>query len=173
MVVDALTSLATVRVAASMVVAWALCLVGATALATSDSDVARAEREIALREMARGIFERAEARAKDAVRASSAHKKLVKDVREAFDECNAVASEITEAGRDRRKSIGERQAWLAEGVKTRESCMDLIVEMSRRNDGLIAELRDQFIAEELDALRTDLEESEFTTLESAVGALAI
>lgn len=128
MVVGALTSPPTIRAAARIVVTW---LVGTSVLAASDSDVARAEREFALREVARDIFERAETRAKDAVRASSAHKKLVKDVRETLDECDAAASETIEAGKDRRRSVGERRILLAEGIKAKESCLDLVVEMSR------------------------------------------
>ena len=154
-------------------VAVAFCLVGTAALAASDEDIARAEREFELCEIARDVFERAENRARDAVLASSAGSKLRDDVAKALDECMAAASELTEAAKDRRKSFDERRALLAESRRTLLSCPDLVSEMSTRNDDLIAKLRDQFIAEELESLHAALEEKDYAILESAVREYSI
>ena len=62
---------------------------------------------------------------------------------------------------------------LAESRRIMLSCLDLGPEMSSRNDDLIAKLRDQFIAEELESWRAALEESEHAMLESAVRECSI
>ena len=118
--------------------------------------------------MARDMFDRAQTRAKAAVSESSAGQQLRDEITKAMDECIATGSALTEAAKDRRKSLDQRQALLAESRAVLLSCPDTMLEMSSGNDDLIAKLRDQFIAEELEGLRNALEENEHALLESAV-----
>lgn len=69
-------------------------------MAANESDIARAVREFELREKARGLFDRPDKRAKDAVRESSAGKELREKVMAALDECTAESKALTEATKD-------------------------------------------------------------------------
>lgn len=137
-------------------------------MAANEEDVARAEREFELREKARGLYDRADERAKDAVRESSAGEELREKVMAAFDECMAEGKALIEAGKNRKRSLDERRVLLAQGQRVLLSCLDRMAELSSGNDDLIAKLRDDFIAEEIERLRGVMDDEELALLESAV-----
>ena len=151
-----------------LVILIGVCLAPAVTMAANEGDVARAEKEFELREKARGLFDQTDKRAKDAVRESSAGKELREKVMAAFDECMAEGKALTEAGKDRRRSLDERQVLLAQGQRVLLSCPDRMAELSSGNDDLIAKLRDDFIAEEIEQLRGVVDDEELALLESAV-----
>lgn len=93
-------------------------------------------------------------------------------IKKAFVDCIAEGAALTEAGEDRKKSLDERQALLAQGRRVLLSCSDRTAKLLSANDDLIAKLRDEFIAEKIDRLRVDMDDEELALLESAVRAIA-
>ena len=157
-----------IRLAATLV----LCLVAGTATAAQNEDIARAEREYELRKTARALFDRADNRAKEAVRGSSAGEDLREKVKKTFEDCIAEGNALTEAGKDRKTPLDERQALLAQAQHVLLSCADRVAKVSSANDDLIAKLREEFIAEEVELLRDDMDDEDLALLESAVRQVA-
>ena len=138
-------------------------LLAAPAIADSEGDVARAERKAELRKIARDIFNRANERAKIAVRNSSTGKKNNETTLKAIDECMAQANRLIEASKKdgvltatRRALLDEAGRYLALGHGT---CMGSAIKRNPNNE-IIAELRDEFIKEELERLRDTMKEAE-------------
>ena len=151
-----------------LVILIGICLSPAATIAANQEDVARAEREFELREAARELFDRADKRAKDAVSESSAGKELREKVSAAFDECLAEGNALTQAGGDRKRSLDERRSLLVQGRRLLLSCPDLLSELSSGNADLIAKLRDDFIAEEIERLRGVVDDQYLALIETAV-----
>lgn len=155
-----------------LVILVGVCLSPAGAIAADEEDVARAEREFELREKARGLYDRAEKRAKEAVRKSSAGEELRKKVMAALAECMAESEALEKAAEDRKRPGNERRALLDRSQRVLLSCPDRMGEASSGNDHLIAKLRDDFIAEEIERLSSVMDDEELALLESAVQSVA-
>lgn len=125
-----------------------------------------------MRKTARALFDRADNRAKEAVRSSSAGEDLRERVKKALDDCIAEGAALTEAARDRRKSLDQRRALLAQSERVLLSCPDRVAKLSSANDDLIAKLRQDFIAEEMNRLRDGMDDVQLALLESAIREIA-
>lgn len=141
---------------------WLVTLLGVglslavTMASARESDIARAEKEFELRQMARGMFGQAQERAENAVSESSAGEQLRERVSAAFAECLAEADALMEAG------------ILDEARRVLDSCPVLLAELSSGNADLIAKLRDDFLAEEIEELRGTMDDEQLALLESAI-----
>ena len=140
------------------------------ALAVEQADIDRVERKQAARDLARAIFERADKRAKDAVAASPSGKTKTQEQVDAVIElmraCTDLAKAELEAVKEGR-SVGI--------TPPSSDCIKDATEALKRdpNAELIAELRAEFIEEELEALRESMEEAAIEEVRSEVEEWAI
>ena len=141
-----------------LVAVIALIGMGFVGFARADvaDDVARAEREINLRRIAKGIFERADKRAWDAVKMSSLYKRYEVAAAEAI---NCPAREAL--SKKKARSLRELDHLRRELRAAHSVCVKKMHAAWREVEVLVVTLRAQFVEEEvsrhLERLRNDAE----------------
>lgn len=137
-----------------------ICLLGTlgrTSWAAEQSDIERAERIQAVRDLARTIFERSHERAKNAVNQTAAGKEnnqRVEDLSLACLEAATTRLQMHNEARMRGEAVGRFD--YDSNLAVSEECIRGARD-SNPNAEVIAELRAEFIEEELEALRESME----------------
>ena len=144
----------------------------ASAIAGNDDDIARVERKAELRKLAREIYDRANKRAKDAVLKSSVGKKFRAEVMKAFNDCISTAKTMMKASEQHGISNYRRRTLLNRAESILMSCPNKI-KMPPEIKSLIAELRGEFIAEELERLQNKLDKPKQNELNEELRKLSI
>ncbi|MCZ0942618.1 MAG: hypothetical protein OXJ53_06155 [Gammaproteobacteria bacterium] len=139
-----------------------------TAWTAEQSDIERAERIQTIRDLARTIFERSHERATDAVNLTAIGKENNQRMAELVKACSDVSIARIEAATEaleQGKSTGHFDS-NNELARATECIRDAT--SSNPNADVIADLREEFIEEELEALRDSMEEAAVEELRGEV-----
>lgn len=139
-------------------------------------DAARIERKFEIRKLAREIFDRASTRAKEAARASPTIQANNDAMIARLNECHALANDAITKADKLAHSLAKknllRQARAILDIENANSCIRLALD-ANPNAGIIDELRDEFIAEEIDQLHDTLDKPKRKALEAEIRELSI
>jgi len=136
------------------------------AVADTTEDAARIERKFQIRELAREIFDRADNRAREAAKNSPTIQRNNEEMSDKIDECSDLANELIEASKNAELPLYQRRELLEEArhaLVGNRGCVSMAIQ-SNPNKGIIEELRNDFIEEELDRLNSTMEEPKLQDL---------
>lgn len=140
---------------------WLFTAVAApTGLAAEQSDIQRAEQKLAIREMARRIVEGAVERATDAVHHTAVGKENNEQQSRRITGCLDGHLNLLRAQTDavKARTLRPEEADALEGFDDLTDCIEA-AKNANPNAEIIADLRDDFIEEELQALRESMDEA--------------
>lgn len=150
--------------------------VSTSVAADPKKDAARIERKFEIRKLARDIFDRASTRAEKAAEASPTIQANNDAMMARLSECNALAEDAMTKADEVADSLTKRdllrQARVILDIEDPNSCIRLAID-ANPNGEIIDELRDEFIAEEIDRLRDTLDKRKRKELEAEIRALSI
>ena len=144
-------------------------LVPALAGAGAEDDAKRIERKFEIRKLAREIFDRADNRAKEAAKRSKTIQKNNEVWNKGIIICYKEATKALKA-----ITKGELSAMRVERIRVQSLLLECLrgVQEGNPNADIIKELRDEFIGEELEALRDMIEAPRRKELEEEIQELS-
>ena len=156
------------------VLALYLGLAPALVSANTEDDVARIERKFEIRKIAQEIWERADERTKKAAKQSKTiqenNERMIKQLDECMKISNQTLDELEKTPPSLLKDkLLKKSNWALS--QEPDGCMGKAFS-ENPNSEIINEVRDEFIEEELEALRDTLEDQKWKELESKIRELS-
>ena len=158
----------------AITVALAALTPAVPSIAESEEDAERIEMKFEVRKLAREIFDRADKRAKEAAKLSESIQKNNDVMTRQLEECMAISKQAldkldrTTSPRRKDELLGKSKWALSQEPN---GCIRMAFD-ANPNSEIIDELREDFIEEELEALRDTFEEPRRKELESEIQGLS-